>query len=178
MYLKWILKSFIYFLLQYERIITNPICTRFNVDKKVHIQYFLFSYIYCVITATPRPRCPSLGTSFTRRCTDWPSAGATRRAPPPWRTCWRPSTTPPSSSTTTCTTGASGQWHWVTLLRRFNFQAARSDGAKINLRTGIRLELQFSLHSCQTSSTATGQRLQVGIQVGIMGRADLWAMFD
>ena len=127
--------------------------------------------MYCV-DITPRPRCPSRGTSFTRRCTDWPSAGATRRAPPPWRTCWQPSTTHPSSSTTTCTTGASGQWHF-TLLRRFNFQAARSDGAKINLRTGISLELQFSLHSCQTSSTATGQRLQVGIQVGIMGRADL-----
>ena len=128
--------------------------------------------MYCV-DITPRPRCPSRGTSSTRRCTDWPSAGATRRAPPPWRTCWRPSTTHPSSSTTTCTTGASGQWNLGTLLRRFNFQAARSDGAKINLRTGISLELQFSLHSCQTSSTATGQRLQVGIQVGIMGRADL-----
>ena len=120
--------------------------------------------MYCV-DITPRPRCPSRGTSSTRRCTDWPSAGATRRAPPPWRTCWQPSTTRPSSSTTTCTTGASGQWHLGTLLRRFNFQAARSDGAKINLRTGISLELQFSLHSCQTSFAATGQRLQVGARL-------------
>ena len=61
MYLKWILKSFIYFLLQYERIITNPICTRFDVDidKKVHIYYFL-RYLLCNYchpqTSLPEPR--------------------------------------------------------------------------------------------------------------------------
>ena len=77
--------------------------------------------MYCV-DITPRPRCPSRSTSSTRRCTDWPSAGATRRAPPPWRTCWQPSTTPPSSSTTTCTTGASGQWNFGTLLTDSTFR--------------------------------------------------------